>query len=265
MTNAGPDHLNSAQAERLTSALTATSAQLFHLVLETDHEILKALLHNPNLSNEHLLALLKRNDLPEAIPKLVHQHRRNTLSHQLVLALVKNPATPGSLVRNLLPNLRLLELVDLCFIPGATSDQKVAAEQAILQRLPAVPVGNRITLARRATATVVGEILKEGDARTIEACLNSPRLKESAVFQFLNGTEATATTISIVARHGRWQQRPNLRMAILKNRHTPAVWFTLWLPKLPRATLKQLQASQRLSAQQKTLVKTEINRRNASA
>ncbi len=261
MGETGPDHLNSAQAERLTSTLTATTSQLFHLVLETDIEILKALLHNPNLNNEHLLALLKRSDLSESIPKLIYQHRKQALSHALILALAKNPATPGSLVRTLLPNLRLFELVDLCFIPGAASDHRIAAEQAILQRLPTIPVGNKITLARRATSIIVGEILKEGDARTIEACLNSPRLKEAAVFQFLNGSEATATTISIVARHNRWQQRPNLRMAILKNRQTPAIWFTLWMPKLPLATLKQLLASQRLSQQQKSLIKTEITRR----
>jgi len=179
----------------------------------------------------------------------------------LILALAKNPATSGSLVRNLLPNLRLFELLDLCFIPGVTSDQRLAAEHTILQRLPTTSVGYKITLARRATATVVGELLKEGDSRTVEACLNSPRLKEAAVFQLLNGPQATATTISMVARHSRWQQRPNLRMAILKNRHTPAVWFTLWLPKLTSAAINKLLASGRLSPQQKTLVLTELKRR----
>lgn len=261
MQKTGPDHLTPEQAKRLSTALTAHSEKLYQLVLDTDMDVLKALLHNPNLSDDHLLTLLKRRDLCEDIPKLIHQHRKRSLSHQLLLALVKNPASPGTLIRGLLPHMRLFELVDLCFLPGVTSDQKLAAEQAILQRLPTTPVGNKITLARRATATVVGELLKEGDARTLDACLNSPRLKEAPVFQFLHSASATAITISMVARHSRWQQRPNLRLAILKNRLTPPIWFTLWLPKLPTATVHQLLSGRRLSMQQKELVRNELTRR----
>lgn len=255
------EQLDAEQARQLTEALTAGSDRLYQLILSPSTELLKNLLRNPQLGEEHLLALLKRKDLAEELPKTIYQRRRSELSHQLTLALVKNPATPGSIVRTLLTHLRLFELVDLCFIPGVTGDQRVAAERAILLRLPTTPVGNKITLARRATATVVGELLKEGDARTIEACLNSPRLKEAAVFQFLNGPNSTATTISIVARHSRWQQRPNLRMAILKNRQTPHIWFTLWLPKLPIAAINQLLSGRRLSLPQKNLVQAELKRR----
>ncbi len=261
MTDTEPDHLDIAHARRLRVALTATSDQLFQLILESDFEIVKTLLHNPNLSDEHLLTLLKRRDLSENIPKLIHQKRKNNLSHQLILALVKNPVTPGRLARNLLPYLRIFELVDLCFIPGGTPDQRLVAERTIIQRLPTTPVGNKITLARRATSIVVGELLKEGDSRTVEACLNSPRLKEAAVFQLLNGAAATATTISIVARHNRWNQRPNLRMSILKNRHTPGIWFTLWLPNLPTTIINQLLVSRRISKQQKDMVQAELRRR----
>ena len=261
MTDKEPGHLDLAFAKKLRMALTATSDQLFQLILESNFEIVTTLLHNPNLSDEHLLALLKRRDLSEDIPKLIHQRRKNNISHQLVLALVKNPVTSGSLVRNLLPSLRIFELVDLCFIPGVTPDQRLAAERTIIQRLPTTPIGNKITLARRATSVVVGELLKEGDSRTLEACLNSPRLREAPVFQLLNGTAATATTISIVARHSRWNQRPNLRLAILKNRLTPAIWFTLWLPQLPTTSINHILSSRRLSIQQKNLVQSELKKR----
>jgi len=261
MQGAEPGQLDIIQAKRYSTALSASSDRIFQLILENDVDTLKALLRNPNLSDDHLFALLKRRDLPEEILTLIHQRRANNLSHQLILAIVKNPTTPGTLIRRLLPTLRMFELVDLCFIPGVTPDQRLAAERMIIQRLPTTPVGNKITLARRATAAVVGELLKEGDSRTFDACLNSPRLQEAAVFQLLNGTNATATTISMVARHFRWKQRPNLQMAILKNRHTPAIWYTLWLPKLPVTAINQILSSRRLSAQQKALVQLELKRR----
>ncbi|MCF6179956.1 MAG: hypothetical protein L3J63_11300, partial [Geopsychrobacter sp.] len=180
-------HWDKNKVEQIAAALSANSERLFQLVLESDLNLLKLLLRNPNLSDEHLLALLKRRDLAEEIPRLIYQHRKTNISHQLILALVKNSSTAGSLVRNLLPGLRLFELLDLCFIPGVTPDQRLAAERSIIQRLPTTPLGSKISLARRATATVVAELVKEGDAHTFETCLNSPRLKEAAVFQFLNG------------------------------------------------------------------------------
>ena len=78
-------------------------------------------------------------------------------------------------------HLHLFELVDLCYIPGITPDQKFAAERAILQRLPTTELGNKLTVARRATATVAGEMLKDGDPRLVEICLSNPHLREVAI------------------------------------------------------------------------------------
>jgi hypothetical protein len=248
-------------ARRLHRALTAGSDELFQLILDPAAEVLRALLKNPQLGEDHLLALLKRRDLPEDLLKSLSLHEREHPSHRLKLAIVKNPATPGPVVLALLPHLHLFELVTICFLPGVTPDQKVAAERSIIQRLPNLELGNKITLARRATADVVAAILKEGASPLMEPCLNSPRLKEVAVLQFLNSAVPTAETISIIARHPRWQSRPNLRLAILRNHRTPAIWFTLFLPKLRRPDLNNLLAGRRLTPPQKQLVQEELQRR----
>ncbi len=253
--------LTTASGRQLHLALTAASEEIFQLLLSTDQELLQTLLKNPEFNDEHLLSLLRRRDLPEFLLKSIYQRRCEKLSHKLILALVKNPATPGNITRSLLSRLRLFELVDLCFIPGGTPDQRLAAERVIIQRLPTTPLGNKLTLARRATAGVVAELLKEGDPRLLDACLNSPRLREAAIFQFLTGPRATAETISQIARHSRWNQRPNLRLAILKNRYTPNIWYTLWLPQLHTSLLRQLLASRRLTPGQKSLATQELRKR----
>jgi hypothetical protein len=191
----------------------------------------------------------------------IYLRRTETISHKLLLALVKNPSAPGGMIRNLMPRLRVFELVDLCLLSGVTADQRLAAERAILQRLPTTPLGNKIALARRATALVVAELLKDGAPQLVSVCLNSPRLQEAAVYQFLHSAKANAETISLIARHSRWQQRPNLRMSILKHRQTPSIWFTLWLPKLHTPLLKQLLGGHRLNSAQRALVQTELRKR----
>lgn len=248
-------------AKKLVQALTASSDALFQLVLNANEEVLFNTLKNPHLSEEHLLALLKRRDLSTDLLDRIHQRCSKTLSHRLILALIKNPATSDFLARSLMPHLRLFELVDVCFLPGAGADKRLAAERNILQRLPTAPLGNKLTLARRATANIVGELLKEGHPTLTEICLSSPRLKEASIYQFLTGPKATAETISMIARHQRWQHRTNLRQAILRNQKTPDVWFTLWLPNLSLPIIKQMFSRQRFNASQKHLIQNELKKR----
>ncbi len=251
------------QGKRLYKALTATSDELFQVLLDPEMQVLRSILKNQSLSEDHLLTLLKRRDLTEDLLKAIYQLEMVKGSHRLQVALVKNPGTPGPVVLALLPFLHLFELVDLCLIPGVTPDQKFAAERAILQRLPTIELGNKMTLARRATATVVGEILKGGETRLVEICLSSPRLREVAILQFINGATSSAETISIIARHSKWKLRPNLRLAILKNRRTPAIWFTLFLPQLRTADVRNLLTSRSLNQAQKKLVQDELKKRGS--
>lgn len=254
-------YLDGNLARRLHRALTAGTEELYQVLEDPCGDVLHAALKNPLLDDNHLLALLKRRDLTEDLLKAVYKLKTVAESHPLKLALVKNPATPGPVVQTLLPHLYLFELVGICFLPGVTPDQRLAAERAIIQRLPTTPLGNKLTLAHRGTAAVVEALLKEGDPRHIDACLANPHLKEVTVFQFLNGPTASAESISAVARHPRFKNRPNLQLAILRNSRTPAVWFTLYLPHLGSHDLHGLLVSRRLSPSQKKLVTDELKRR----
>ncbi|MCK5914123.1 MAG: hypothetical protein KAG12_09605 [Desulfuromusa sp.] len=253
--------LNPDYVQKLQAGLTASREELFQLILDVNTDFLQSLLRNPHINEDHLLILLKRHDLTEQLISAIHNKHKKTLSHRMILALSRNPATPGTLIRNLLPLLRLFELVDLCFIPGMTPDQKLAAERVILQRLPTTPLGSKMTLARRASANTVAALLKEGHPQVFEVCLSNPKLKEAAIYQFLRGAIASAETISMVARHNRWNQRPNLRLAILKNPKTPEIWFTLWLPKIDCHIVKQLLTSCRSNPARKKLFEVELKKR----
>lgn len=119
-----------ALGKRLHRALTAQSEELFQVLLDPEMQVLRSALKNPGLNEDHLLTLLKRRDLSEELLKAIYQLETFKGSHRLLLALVKNPGTPGPITLALLPHLHLFELVDLCMIPGVTPDQKFAAERA---------------------------------------------------------------------------------------------------------------------------------------
>lgn len=247
--------------KRLHLALTGGSEDLFQTMLDPAPEVLRAGLKNRALQSEHLQILLKRRDLPEDLLQHVSRLDIVTGNHPLQRALASNPRTPGQVVLALLPHLFLFELLDICLLAGPSPDQKLAAERVIIQRLPTTEPGQKLTLARRGTPTLLAELMKSGEPQVVAACLANPHLRESAIIQFLQSKNSLAETISMVARHQRWKTRPNIRHAILKNHKTPGVWFTLFLPQLPLPDVKALLLSHRLSPAQKALVKEELQRR----
>ena len=252
-------------SQRLHQALSAGKDELYTILEDPVMEVLAAALKNPSFDMSHMLTLLKRRDLSEDLVKAICRQERFGDSHEFLAALARQPHIPAAQLATILPRLYLFELAALSCAPTVSPDQKFAAERAIIQRLPTTPLGNKLTLARRGTAAVTEVLMREGDPRLIGACLDSPHLKESAIFGFLNSANATAETISMVARHPRWKQRPNLRLAILKNNKTPDIWFSMFLPALPLGDVKGLLSSPRLSGSHKMLVENELKRRGLTA
>lgn len=247
--------------QRLQRALLAEGDELFSLVQDGAPEVLRALLKNRHLAEEHLLALLRRRDLGEDLLKALYQHELATSAYRLKLALAVHPKSPTPVLQALLPHLHLFDLLGICLHPGTTPDQKLAAERTIVQRLPGVPLGNRITLARRAPSTLLVELLAGGEAPVIAAALDNPRLKEGSLVQYLSGGRATGQAIAAIFRHLRWQQLPAIRLTLLKHPQTSENIFRQLLASCPLAELKNLRLSNRLTVRQKLLVTEELQRR----
>lgn len=259
--NRQPERLDPAQAARLRQALEADAEQLFALIQDPDPDLTLSVLKNPHLGEEHLLVLLKRRNLPEQLIRTMMRLPAFGASRRLLIALSAHPATPAPLLSGLLAQLFLFELVTLMQLPGIAADQKVAAERAILKRLPDTELGHKITLARRGSPAILEALLKEGEPRLVDAVLANPRLKEAALLAFLKSPAARADTISALGRHPVWGSRPNLRLAMLRNPKTPGIWFTLFLPKLSGSELKVLSGASGLSAEQTAALRQELERR----
>lgn len=253
--------IDSVIAKLLHKALTSSGEELLLILQQASAEILKAALRNPALAENHLTALLKRQDLGEDLIKSICKLSLTEANHNLKVAIARHPNTPAPQLLAILPHLHLFELFNVCLLPDITPDQKVAAERVIIQRLPLIPLGNRLTLARRATSALLEALIKEGDPRLVEICTANPRLKEGTLFQFVRSGAATAETLSMIARNPRWQNRSTLREAILTNPKTPLIWFTLWLPGMKLPNIKRLVTSNRLTPAQKKAVEERLKGR----
>ena len=260
--SAGIDQNMSQQLQRV---LTADKDELFQVMQDQSDDLLIAALRNPNMDENHLLALLKRRGLPDEVFSIIYASKRLLESNKVVFALACHQETPVHIAQTLLPRFYILDLAKVCAKPGISADLKLLAERCIIQRLPPQPLGTKLTLARMGSSAVVEALLREGVPQLVEVCLDNPYLKEGAVHQFVGSYVSTAETISMVARSGRWKGRPNIRLAILKNPRTPAIWFTLFLPGLPPHVIRELLSVQRLTPAQKTLLRQALSGRQPTA
>lgn len=242
------------QADALVEALTADKDKLFTVIQDSREDILLAALRNTELDERHLRMLLKRRELGSIIAA-IYANKRIMESYSVKFSLVAHPDTPLHIAQTLIPLLNIFDLLKLCLIPGISPDIHLAAERKIVQLIPAQPLGNKLTLARRGTAAILDALLREGVQNVVEACLDNSHLKEGSLHQFLTSAHATAEAVSMVARNSRWKSRPNIRLAILKNPRTPLIWFTMFLPELSSSTVRDLLASPRLTFAQKELVR----------
>ena len=240
----------------------ARGDELSGLLRDADPDLIRSALKNPQLGETHLLTLLKRPNLPDGVIRSIYRVPRLAGSRRLKIALAGHPATPAPLLAEILAQLHLLELVSVMRLPGGAPDHKAAAQQAILKRLPETELGIKITLARQCSAPVLEALLGEGEPRLAAAALANPGLLETNLLAFLRSPAATDETISALLRHPRWGVRPSIRLAALRNRNTPPIWFVLFLPALGSAELRGLLGSKGIAPRQLEVIREELEKRS---
>ena len=114
---------------------------------------------------------------------------------------------------------------------------RVAAERHLLDRLPKLELGERITLARVAPSGVVSVLVTQNNERVIEALMTNPRLRESEVHGLTENKKASPGVLRVVAESPRWASRPAVRLALVQNGRTPVHTALRLLSPMPRDTL----------------------------
>ena len=113
-----------------------------------DEEVLLALLANPRLSDDHVKVLLSRRDLPQNFLKELGTCERLLRSYDVKLALARHPKAPRNVSLVLLRHLYTFDLLRVATAPQAPAEIRKSAEEALINRLPGMALGERIALAR---------------------------------------------------------------------------------------------------------------------
>jgi hypothetical protein len=232
-------HGNELNRER---ARTASGEELASLLHHHSPDVLFALLDNPALDETQLCLLLDRKDLPAEILEEVARLKPLLKNYRVKRALAFHPRTPRLASLRLIRDLYLMDLVQLTLLPGTSGELKRIAEEQLVARLPQLPLGQKITLARRGTARVAGALLAEGHAQVLSIVLDNPILTEAQVLKALSRERLPVGVVKAVAQHRKWSHTYNVRLALV--RHPGAMLSTIlaYLPELTVSELRELAA-----------------------
>jgi hypothetical protein len=170
------------------------------------------------LTEDLALAQLEDRDLEPEAAERISQDATVMKSRKVRMALAGHPRTPRRVALRLIRELHTFELMLFTLLPSVAADLRQIADQALLTRLPAVTLGERISLARRGSGMVAGALLLEKDAKVWQAALENPRVNEAAVVKGVLGA-VSPPYIEAVSRHPKWSLRADVRAALLRSAH----------------------------------------------
>ena len=213
---------------------------------ENSPEALVAAAGDPGLSEDLALTLLKRSDLPGEVLERLSKNGAAIKSRKVKLALVEHPMTPRHISFPLVRHLFTFDLMQIALMPVVPADVKAVADQALLNLMETISSGERLSLAHRASGRVAGDLLLDGEARIIHAALENSRLTEAGVVKAVLRSDATPILIQAVCHHSKWSLRREVRMALLRNQHTPMARAMEFARSLPVPVVRELLHGSRL-------------------
>jgi hypothetical protein len=240
---------------------------------------------DPTLTEDLALAFLKRPDLPAEVLEQLAKNVNALKSRKVRIALASHPNTPRHVSIPLARQFYTFDLMKVALSPGVAADVRVAVDDVLISRLKTVTLGERLTLARRASGRVAAALLlglelvkekaaereigqrKAGKAqrealetRVMRTALENPRLTEGLVISSVLRPAASAALIQAVACHPKWSLRREIRAALLRTEHLSLARALEFSRDVPCDLLAELLSNSRLADKIKTQLLLEAER-----
>jgi len=223
--------------------------------------VLTALLDNPALDETKLTLLLARKDLPSEVLGEIGARKTLLKSYAVKKALLFHPRTPRLVGLRLLKDLYLMDLVQFALSPAVPAELKRYAEEQVVAKLPQLPLGQKITLARRGPGRVAGALVLDGHAQVMPIALDNPFLTEAHVLKALAREKVPVAVVQELAKHRKWSQTYNVRLALVRNPSAPISVVLNFLPELTVSDLRELAAPGVVAENLRKYLLAEVNRR----
>ena len=219
---------------------TATVAQLRRFLPSSPPPFLEGALDNPDLGRTELAFVLRNRQAGPAVLERIAANPRWVAGYEIKRLLVGHPNSPLRLVRRLTPGLYWKDLAEACDNQRLQPATRRHAEEVLRARVEDLTVGERITLARRASRGVISALLDGEDPRVIQSLLSNRKLVETEAERIASNHSASSELLGRMAVHYQWGDCRSVRLALLHNPRTPVPTALGLVRRLHRSDLPQL-------------------------
>ncbi len=233
------------------------------LLHDADELVVRAALENPHLHESHVCLVLERLDLPIPLLEAIGSDPQWLRSEAIRLRLARHPHTPQRIAVPLVRQLFLFDLVTLSMLPSAPSEVRRLAQEAILAKIPQLPLGQKLTLARRGPARVAAALILEGHPRASVDALKNPYLTESQVLRVLASPAVTERVVTAIARDTKWSAQKSVRFALVRAASELSAQIEGFLGEFTLTELADVVGLESLAAPIRTAVREEIAKRKS--
>ena len=250
---------------RLERALTAQDEELWLLVRDTHPQVILNVTLNKSLNEGMAISLAKRRNTPaEALGFLAGDVRFKD-SYKLKLALCRNPRTPQRVSFSLLKFLRIFDLGDLSRDQTVPVIMRQKIELMITEKIPSLPSGVSMALAKRSSSSIVMGIMARGDYKVVNVCLDSPVITETHLCEIINRRDCKPTIIYAISEHPKWSLRYAVKYSLIRNFRTPMLHVTRFIPEMKTNDLRELYDSETLPRSTRPFIYSELRERGETA
>ena len=222
------------------SPLTCTSEELYTIVSSSNRRWLLLCLSNPAMSENHVLALLRNPTITTDVVHSIYERYEWISSYKVQFAIANCPKTPFPLCIKVLQLLFWNDLVRTCSNYRLTPQVRRAAENFLREKVSGLTLGEKKSLARTAPRVLIGFLRNEIDADVFPFLLRNPQLAEDDLLATINQDRTPSGVLETIGSDYKWSTRYPIRLALVRNVHTPLHIALSFVSKLKKQDLEAL-------------------------
>lgn len=243
------------------AALTAGGEELWTLIRDPNPQVVSRAAFNRNLTEEMAVFITKGKTASAETLGFLAADVRFKGSYKLKLAICRNPRTPHKATLSMLKFMRLFDLSDITRDQHININIRQKIESMIAERIPAMPLGNKTALAKRASTNTLLSLMERGDERVIRICLESPSLTEAHLFKLINNPRTKPEVIKMLATHTKWSLSYSIKFAMIRNFYTPMPCVAKFIRQMRSSDLQDLYSDPKVPSSTKPFIFRELGER----
>lgn len=247
--------------EKRLSENIKSSESFVSYLLEAPANAIKEILKNQKekLTEKEVLAILKNKNIDLEIVKTILSHKPFLVSYEVKKALLFLRITPYTEGLKLLPHMFWMDLMVLSTTMSVHPLIRRSAEKKILEKIPEMGLGEKITLARRGSYNLLLHLAKEKEAKVIEALLQNRFATEEIVLSIASNKNTSSEILGIINYNPKWRNRINIKKALILNPNMPEFLTFHLLKTMNRSILEEFSSSPHLSERVRNYCKRLLN------